>query len=67
MPSRIALPTRIQGALEYAGGGTWKLWLHTNDFHLGTFLLLRSDGSVYRTTLRADEGDDEVLIKPKED
>lgn len=64
---RVALPTRIQGALEYdhaAPFGKWRLWLHTNDFVFGTFLELHPDGRVFRVTVRADEGDEVVLIKP---
>lgn len=60
---RVALPPRIQGALDYMGGGTWRLWLHTPDYIHGTFLLLYSDGKVTRTTVRQDEGDEIVAIK----
>lgn len=62
--SRISLPTRIQGALDYQGGGVWHLWLHTSDFVHGTFLKMYSDGCVQRITVRADEGDEVVLVKP---
>ena len=65
-PPRIALPTRIQGALEHHGGGKWRLWLHTNDFVYGTFLELYPDGSCFRVTVRDEEGDEVVLIKPGE-
>jgi hypothetical protein len=63
--SRIALPTRIQGAVDRVEGA-WKVWLHTNDFKYGTFLLLHDDGSATRVTVRYGEGDDEHIIKPKE-
>jgi hypothetical protein len=60
---RVALPQRQQGALDYMGGGVWRLWLHTPDFVHGTFLTLYSNGKVTRTTVRADEGDEVVVIK----
>ena len=60
---RVALPHRIQGAIDYMGGGTWRLWLHTPDFVHGTFLTLQSNGKITRTTVREDEGDDVVVIK----
>jgi hypothetical protein len=60
---RVALPLRIQGALDYMGGGTWRLWLHTPDYIHGTYLTLYSNGKVTRTTVRADEGDEIVNIK----
>jgi hypothetical protein len=65
--SRVALPNRTQGAaLDFMGGGVWRMWLHTPDHVHGTYLVLRSDGSITRVTVRQDEGDDEVLIKPAE-
>jgi hypothetical protein len=64
---RIALPLRMQGhCLEFLGGGRWRLWMHTQDQQLGTSLELHSDGKAYRVTSRADEGDEIVLIKPKD-
>ncbi len=62
--NRVALPTRIQGALDYKGSGVWHLWLHTADFVHGTFLRMYSDGRVDRVTVRFGEGDEEVNIKP---
>jgi hypothetical protein len=60
---RVALPTRIQGAIDYMGGSTWRLWLHTHDFVHGTYLTLFGDGRITRTTVREDEGDEVVVIK----
>lgn len=60
---RVALPTRIQGALDYVGGGVWRLWLHTPNFVHGTFLTLYSNGKVTRTTVREEEGDEVVIVK----
>ena len=63
MIARIALPLRIQGAIDRLEGGVWRLWLHTPDFIHGTYLKLYSDGRVERITVREDEGDEEMLIK----
>lgn len=76
-PSRIALPRHIQGALEFVhahdlslrreGLGIvsyYRLWLHTNDYVLGTFLELLPNGQVNRVTIREGEGDDRVLVRP---
>lgn len=61
---RVALAPRLQnGALDYMGGGTWRLWLHTPDFIHGTYLLFYSNGKVLRYTVREDEGDEVVIIK----
>lgn len=46
--------------------GAWKLWIHTNDYVLGTYLLLHDSGKIERVTVRADEGDEVVLIKPED-
>lgn len=61
---RIGLPIRIQGALDYLGGGRWRLWLHTRDYVLGTYLELYGDGKVVRVTEREGEGPDIVLVRP---
>lgn len=61
--ARIALPTRIQGALDRMPDKSWRLWLHTPDFVHGTQLILYPDGKIERVTIRADEGDEIVLIK----
>jgi hypothetical protein len=64
--SRTGLPIRMQGAaLDYLGGGTWRLWLHTNDHVYGTYLKLYSNGRITRVTVR-DGYDDEEMIKPEE-
>lgn len=47
--------------------GYWKLPIHVGkDPQLGTFLLLHDDGKIERLTVREDEGDEVVLIKPKD-
>ena len=45
---------------------TWLLWIATNDFILGTYLLLHSSGLVERITARADEGDETYVIRPND-
>lgn len=60
---RVALTPRIQGALDYMGGGRWRLWLHTPDFIHGTYLDMQSNGRIDRVTVRQDEGDEIVCIK----
>lgn len=46
--------------------GFYKLWIHTNDFILGTYIALYDTGKIIRVTVRDDEPDDEVLIKPED-
>lgn len=45
--------------------GYWLLPIHTNrDRTLGTFFRLYDDGKIEQVTVRADQGDEIVLIKP---
>jgi hypothetical protein len=44
---RVALTLQRRSALDYLGGGTWRLWLQTPDYVHGTFLTLYSDGRVH--------------------
>jgi len=46
--------------------GYYKLWLHTSDRLLGTFLKLYDNGKIERVTVRSDCGDEIVLIKPED-
>lgn len=73
MMSRTAIPNRLQGGAieELEGivdmdgyGSTWRVWLHTNDWIHGTYLLLYKDGKIERVTVREDEGDDIIVVKP---
>lgn len=43
--------------------GSWRLWIHTNDFVLGTYLTLYDDGMCERTTVRVGEGDDVITVR----
>lgn len=45
----------------------WIAWLSTNDFVLGTYLYLYNTGRVERITVRADEGDEIMLVRPSDD
>jgi hypothetical protein len=45
----------------------WLLWLATNDFVFGTYLLLDNDGTVTRVTVRNDEGDEINIVRPSDD
>jgi hypothetical protein len=65
---RVGIPNRLQGgALDFIpNNSSWRLWLHTNDWIHGTYVEMFPDGSANRVTIRADEGDDVVPIKPKE-
>lgn len=70
---RVALTLQRRSALDCLGeeccfnganeGVCWRLWLHTPDYIHGTYLLLHYSGKVERVTVRADEGDEIVLIK----
>lgn len=59
--TRIVPSARNQAAGETA---CWQLWIHTNDFIFGTYLLLYDDGRVERWTDRADEGPQFITVKP---
>lgn len=59
---RIALPLRMQGHCIERLDSSWRLWLHTNDQSLGTYLLLHDNGTATRVIVRADEGDEEITI-----
>lgn len=56
----------MQGAaLDFLGGGSWRLWLHTSDHVYGSYLLMQSNGKITRVTVR-DGYEDKVLIRPGE-
>jgi hypothetical protein len=48
----------------------WRVWINQSPCgNLGTFLLLHNDGRMSNVTVRADQGDDEFIVKgtPDED
>ena len=63
---RIELPPQRRTLyIDRYTEGHWVLPIHTNlDGTLGTFLYLYDDGKIERITLREDEGDEVVLVKP---
>ncbi len=58
----VPLGTRLQRIIRRHGA--WMLWIATQDFHHGTYLLLHDNGMVIRVTSRADEGDEEFVVRP---
>jgi hypothetical protein len=67
-PHKIGIPPgmRVLYFERHPVTGHYRLWLHTNDRILGTYLALWDNGKIERITVRADEGDQIDLIK-KED
>lgn len=45
----------------------WWLWLATSDYVYGTYLCVYDDGSITRVTIRGDEGDEEIAIRPSDE
>jgi len=43
---------------------SWILWLATRDYLHGTYLQVWDDGHVERVTVRADEGDEVITVRP---
>ena len=57
-------PTRTRHYRAIVVEGHYRLWLHTNDRVLGTYLALWDNGKIERITVRDNEGDQIDLIKP---
>jgi hypothetical protein len=56
---RIALPLRQRAqAVDYLGGGCWRIWLSTTDFKHGTYLKLYMDGTADRIDVFEDQADE---------
>jgi hypothetical protein len=45
----------------------WWLWLATSDYVYGTYLCVYDDGRVERVTVREDEGDEIMLVRPSDE
>ena len=45
----------------------WRLWSATADYVYGTYWDIHDNGMIIRYTIRADEGDEEYLIRPSDD
>jgi hypothetical protein len=58
--------TPVIRTLKKRISGYYKLWLHTSDRLLGTYLKLYDNGKIERVTVRADQGDEIVTIKPED-
>ena len=56
------LGTRLQRIVRMEHG--WRLWLSTNDYVHGTYLECHNSGMIERITVREDEGDEVILIRP---
>lgn len=62
--SKSSFPQYEPDTVSYKQG-YWVLPIHTNlDGTRGTFLYLYDDGKIERITIREDEGDEVVLVKP---
>ena len=46
---------------------SWILWLATRDYIYGTYLQVWDDGHVERVTIREDEGDEVITVRPSDD
>jgi len=62
----IGMPTgtRCRRIERLARG--WRVWLDTNDYEFGTYLLLYDTGRILRITCRAGEGDDTIEVRPRD-
>lgn len=63
--ARVGIPRRtgVAEAVDYLGGGVWRLWLHTPNYVHGTYLLLYSDGKVTRVTEFADASPETLVVR----
>jgi len=63
--ARVGIPRRtgVAEAIDFVGGGVWRLWLHTPNYVHGTYLLLYSDGKVTRVTEYADEPPETLVVR----
>lgn len=58
----FALPSRLKRVIRKPTG--WLLWTETNDFVFGTYFMCYDNGYMERVTVRADEGDEVVRVRP---
>lgn len=59
----FAIPQRLYRIERDIRGG-WILWIATRDYIHGTFIMLWDDGKAERVTIREDEGDEILMIRP---
>lgn len=48
------------------GPDNWQLWTATRDYVYGTYTVLWDDGHVETVTLREDEGDEIINVRPSD-
>ena len=48
------------------GADNWQLWTATRDYIHGTFTVLWDDGHVETITVREDEGDEIINVRPSD-
>ena len=67
-PIRIGLPPNLRILyIERWEEGYWRIPIHVDKTgQLGTFIHLYNNGKIERVTIRDDQGDEVVLIKPKD-
>lgn len=61
----VPVGTRLQRVIRHENG--WQLWVATRDFVHGTYYLLGNDGSMVSITVREDEGDEIITVRPSDD
>ena len=54
--------TRLQRIIRLEHG--WWLWIATTDFVYGTYIVLYDNGRIIHCTIRADEGDEIMQVRP---
>jgi hypothetical protein len=47
--------------------GCWWMWLSTSDYVYGTYLCVYDSGRIERVTVRVDEGDDVIVVRPSDE
>lgn len=65
----IGLPPRTKLLrIDRASNEGWKVWINQSPCGtFGTFLWLYDDGRIVRVVVRADQGDDEFIVKGSAD
>jgi hypothetical protein len=58
----FALPTRLKRIIRKPT--SWQVWTETNDFILGTYFTLWDNGCILRVTVREDQGDEVMEVRP---
>ena len=61
----MPLGTRLLRLMRTKHG--WQAWTATNDYIYGTYFMLFDDGRIERVTIREDEGDEIITIRPSDE